>query len=141
MLCLPTVRRSERRVRQAADDILEQLGLAEFSDQLTSDLSTGTRRLLELAVIVAMGPRIVLLDEPSAGLAQAETQALAPVLLETKRQLHCSMMLIEHDMGLLRRLADRAIALDVGAVVAVGDPEDVLNHPQVIESYLGVAAP
>jgi branched-chain amino acid transport system ATP-binding protein len=141
MLCLPTVRQSERRVRQAADDILEELGLAEFSDQLTSDLSTGTRRLLELAVIVAMGPRIVLLDEPSAGLAQAETEAMAPVLLETKRRLHCSMMLIEHDMGLLRRLADRAIALDVGAVVAVGDPEDVLNHPQVIESYLGVAAP
>jgi branched-chain amino acid transport system ATP-binding protein len=141
MLCLPAVRRSERRVRQEADDILEQLGLAEFSDQLTSDLSTGTRRLLELAVIVAMGPRIVLLDEPSAGLAQAETEAMAPVLLETKRRLRCSMMLIEHDMGLLRRLADRAIALDAGAVVAVGDPDQVLDHPRVIESYLGVAAP
>jgi branched-chain amino acid transport system ATP-binding protein len=141
MLCLPTVRRSERRLRQAADEILEPLGLAQYSDQLTSDLSTGERRLLELAVIIAMGPSIVLLDEPSAGLAQAETEAMAPVLLETKRRLDCSMILIEHDMGLLRQLADRAIALDIGAVVTTGNPEDVLNHPHVIESYLGVAAP
>ena len=140
MLCLPTVRRSERRLRQAADEILEPLGLAQYSDQLTSDLSTGVRRLLELAVIIAMGPSIVLLDEPSAGLAQAETEAMAPVLLETKRRLDCSMILIEHDMGLLRQLADRAIALDIGAVVTTGNPEDVLNHPHVIESYLGVAA-
>jgi ABC-type branched-subunit amino acid transport system ATPase component len=141
ILCLPTVRRSERRLRQAADEILEPLGLAQYSDQLTSDLSTGVRRLLELAVIIAMGPSIVLLDEPSAGLAQAETEAMAPVLLETKRRLDCSMILIEHDMGLLRQLADRAIALDAGAVVTTGSPEDVLNHPYVIESYLGVAAP
>ncbi len=141
MLCLPTVRRSERRLRQAADEILEPLGLAQYSDQLTSDLSTGVRRLLELAVIIAMGPSIVLLDEPSAGLAQAETEAMAPVLLGTKERLDCSMILIEHDMGLLRQLADRAIALDSGAVVTTGSPEDVLNHPYVIESYLGVAAP
>ena len=141
IFCLPNVRRSERRLRQAADEILEPLGLAQYSDQLTSDLSTGVRRLLELAVIIAMGPSIVLLDEPSAGLAQAETEAMAPVLLETKRRLDCSMILIEHDMGLLRQLADRAIALDIGAVVTTGRPEDVLNHPHVIESYLGVAAP
>jgi branched-chain amino acid transport system ATP-binding protein len=141
MLCLPTVRRSERSLRNAADEILETLGLAQYSDQLTSDLSTGVRRLLELAVIIAMGPSIVLLDEPSAGLAQAETEAMAPVLLETKRRLDCSMILIEHDMGLLRQLADRAIALDLGAVVTVGNPEDVLSHPYVIESYLGVAVP
>jgi ABC-type branched-subunit amino acid transport system ATPase component len=140
VLCLPTVRRSERRMRREAGDILEPLGLAQYSDLLTSDLSTGVRRLLELAVIIAMGPSIVLLDEPSAGLAQAETEAMAPVLLETKRRLDCSMILIEHDMGLLRRLADRAIALDIGAVVTTGNPEDVLNHPRVIESYLGVAA-
>jgi ABC-type branched-subunit amino acid transport system ATPase component len=140
MLCLPNVRRSERRLRQAADEILEPLGLAQYSDQLTSDLSTGVRRLLELAVIIAMGPSIVLLDEPSAGLAQAETEAMAPVLLETKRRLDCSMILIEHDMGLLRQLADRAIALDIGTVVTTGIPQDVLNHPHVIESYLGVAA-
>jgi len=141
LLCLPRVRRVEHRLSQAADDVLEQLGLVEFSDQLTSDLSTGLRRLLELAVIVAMKPTIVLLDEPSAGLAQAETEAMAPVLLETKARLNCSMMLIEHDMGLLRRLADRAVALDAGAVVATGDPEEVLNHPRVVESYLGTAVP
>jgi ABC-type branched-subunit amino acid transport system ATPase component len=125
-------------MRQAADEILEPLGLTQYSDQLTSDLSTGVRRLLELAVIIALGPSIVLLDEPSAGLGQAETEAMAPVLLQTKRRLDCSMILIEHDMGLLRQLADRAIALDLGAVVATGSPEEVLNDPHVIESYLGV---
>jgi branched-chain amino acid transport system ATP-binding protein len=141
MLCLPNVGRTERRMRRAADEILEPFGLTQYADQLTSDLSTGERRLLELAVIIATGPSIVLLDEPSAGLAQAETEAMAPVLLETKRRLDCSMILIEHDMALLRQLADRAIALDLGAVVATGNPEDVLNHPVVIESYLGVAVP
>jgi branched-chain amino acid transport system ATP-binding protein len=141
LLCLPTVRRSERRMRQAADEILEPLGLTQYSDQLTSDLSTGVRRLLELAVIIALSPSIVLLDEPSAGLGQAETEAMAPVLLQTKRRLDCSMILIEHDMGLLRQLADRAIALDLGAVVATGRPEEVLNDPYVIESYLGVSVP
>jgi len=65
---------------------------------------------------------------------------MAPVLLETKLRLGCSMMLIEHDMGLLRQLADRAIALDAGAVVTTGSPDEVLNDPRVIESYLGVAA-
>jgi branched-chain amino acid transport system ATP-binding protein len=116
------------------------LGLGAFKDQLGSDLSTGLRRLLELAVIVAQRPSVVLLDEPSAGLAQAETEALAPVLRDIQAGLHCSLMLIEHDMGLTRALADRIVALDTGAVVAVGEPDEVLRHPRVVESYLGAAA-
>jgi branched-chain amino acid transport system ATP-binding protein len=137
LLCLPTVGRAERRLSREADEVLERVGLGAFADQLTTDLSTGTRRLLELAVIMAMGPNVVLLDEPSAGLAQAETAALGPVLLDTKEQLGCSMLLIEHDMGLARSLSDRMAALDAGALVTVGSPEDVLAHPQVVESYLG----
>ena len=116
------------------------LGLGDFKDQLGSDLSTGLRRLLELAVIVAQRPSVVLLDEPSAGLAQAETEALAPVLRDIRAGLRCSLMLIEHDMGLTRALADRIVALDTGAVVAVGSPDEVLRHPRVIESYLGASA-
>jgi ABC-type branched-subunit amino acid transport system ATPase component len=140
LLCLPRVSRSERRLNLAADEVLELLGLGDFRDQLASDLSTGTRRLVELAVMVAMKPSILLLDEPSAGIAQAETEALIPVLRQTKERLGCSIMLIEHDMTLMRNLADRIAALDTGAVVVVGPPDDVLNHPRVIESYLGAPA-
>jgi ABC-type branched-subunit amino acid transport system ATPase component len=140
MLCLPSVARAEKRVAVAAEEVIDMLGLGDYKDQLGSDLSTGLRRLLELAVIVAQRPSIVLLDEPSAGLAQAETEALAPVLRDIRAGLHCSLMLIEHDMGLTRALADRIVALDTGAVVAVGEPDEVLRHPRVVESYLGAAA-
>jgi branched-chain amino acid transport system ATP-binding protein len=140
MLCLPTVGRAEKRVAAAADEVVELLGLGDFKDQLGSDLSTGLRRLLELAVIAAQRPSVVLLDEPSAGLAQAETEALAPVLRDMRMSLDCSLMLIEHDMGLVRALADRIVALDAGSVIAEGTPEEVLSHPLVVESYLGAAA-
>jgi branched-chain amino acid transport system ATP-binding protein len=140
MLCSPTVGRAEKRVAVAAEEVIDMLGLGAFKDQLGSDLSTGLRRLLELAVIVAQRPSVVLLDEPSAGLAQAETEALAPVLRDIQAGLRCSLMLIEHDMGLTRALADRIVALDTGAVVAVGEPDEVLRHPRVVESYLGAAA-
>jgi branched-chain amino acid transport system ATP-binding protein len=140
MLCSPTVGRAEKKVAVAAEEVIDMLGLGDFKDQLGSDLSTGLRRLLELAVIVAQRPSVVLLDEPSAGLAQAETEALAPVLRDIQAGLRCSLMLIEHDMGLTRALADRIVALDTGAVVAVGAPDEVLRHPRVVESYLGAAA-
>jgi branched-chain amino acid transport system ATP-binding protein len=140
MLCSPTVGRAEKKVAVAAEEVIDMLGLGDFKDQLGSDLSTGLRRLLELAVIVAQRPSVVLLDEPSAGLAQAETEALAPVLRDIQAGLHCSLMLIEHDMGLTRALANRIVALDTGAVVAVGEPDEVLRHPRVVESYLGAAA-
>jgi branched-chain amino acid transport system ATP-binding protein len=140
MLCSPTVGRAEKRVAVAAEEVIDMLGLGDFKDQLGSDLSTGLRRLLELAVIVAQRPSVVLLDEPSAGLAQAETEALAPVLRDIRAGLRCSLMLIEHDMGLTRALADRIVALDTGAVVAVGAPDEVLRHPRVVESYLGASA-
>jgi ABC-type branched-subunit amino acid transport system ATPase component/MFS family permease len=139
LFCLPTVGRAEKRVAAAGDEVIERLGLTEQRDRLGSDLSTGQRRMLELAVIIAQQPSIVLLDEPSAGLSQAETEALAPVLLDTKERLNCSLMLIEHDMGLTRALADRIVALDTGAVVTVGLPDEVLRHPRVVESYLGSA--
>jgi branched-chain amino acid transport system ATP-binding protein len=140
MLCSPAVARAEKRVAVAAEEVIDMLGLGDYKDQLVSDLSTGLRRLLELAVIVAQRPSIVLLDEPSAGLAQAETEALAPVLHDIRAGLHCSLVLIEHDMGLTRALADRIVALDTGSVVAVGIPDEVLRHPRVVESYLGAAA-
>jgi branched-chain amino acid transport system ATP-binding protein len=139
LLCLPTVSRAERRVSSLADETIESLGLEPFRDQLISDLSTGTRRIVELAVMIALRPSILLLDEPSAGISQAETDNLVPLLAATQARLECSVLLIEHDIALMRRLASRIAAMDAGEIVAVGPPEDVLHHPKVIESYLGVA--
>ncbi len=140
LFCVPGVRGAEKRVAREVDEVLDWLGLGDYRDLLTSDLSTGTRRLVELSVIVAMRPSIVMLDEPSAGIAQAETEELIPVLRQTKEQLGCSMLLIEHDMGVMKALSDRVIAMDTGSVVVVGSPTEVLNHPRVVESYLGAAA-
>ena len=118
-------------------ELARKRGLAPYRDQLISDLSTGTRRLVELAVMVALRPRVLLLDEPSAGISAAETDNLVPLLLATKERLGCSVMLIEHDIALMRRVADRIAALDAGEVNAVGPADEVLLHPRVIESYLG----
>jgi ABC-type branched-subunit amino acid transport system ATPase component len=137
LLSLPRVSRAERRIASIADGIVDSLGLGPYRDQLTSDLSTGTRRLVELAVMVALRPRVLLLDEPSAGISAAETDSLVPLLLATKERLGCSVMLIEHDITLMRRVADRIAALDAGEVIAVGPADEVLHHPRVIESYLG----
>jgi ABC-type branched-subunit amino acid transport system ATPase component len=141
MLCLPTVSRAERRMARAADEVIDLLGLGDYRDHLTSDLSTGTRRLVELAVLVAMQPSILLLDEPSAGIAQAEALAMAPLLRATKERLACSVLLIEHDMALMRTLADRVAAMDAGRVLVVGPPDEVFQNPQVVEAYLGSTTP
>ncbi|MHB1912100.1 MAG: MFS transporter [Acidimicrobiales bacterium] len=140
LFCLPTTGRAEKKVRKIANEVIELLGLGDFADLLISDLSTGTRRLAELAVIVAMRPSVVLLDEPSAGIAQAESEQLIPVLKATKEHLGCSIMIVEHDMTVMKGLADRIVALDTGRVVVVGQPDEVLSHPLVVESYLGRAA-
>ncbi|HEX5265653.1 MAG TPA: MFS transporter [Acidimicrobiales bacterium] len=135
--CLPVVGRAERKVAVAVDETLELLGLTGTRDLLIGDLSTGTRRLVELAVMVAMAPRVILLDEPSAGIAQAESEALVPILLDTRDHLGATMMVIEHDMGVMRGVADRIVAMDAGRVVAVGTPDEVMHDPRVVESYLG----
>jgi branched-chain amino acid transport system ATP-binding protein len=90
---------------------------------------------------MASGPKVLLLDEPSSGIAQAETEALVPALRQIQAELGCAVLLIEHDMGVLRRLADRVVALDTGRVVAVGTADEVLAHPAVLASYLGVPDP
>jgi len=138
-LRLPWVTRAERRIKTKVDDLIGLMGLGAFRDKFVSELSTGSRRIVDLAVIMAHDPKVLLLDEPSSGIAQKETEALGPVLRDVQRQLGCSIIVIEHDMPLLVDLADRVIALDQGAVVVDGSADEVLRHPRVIESYLGGA--
>jgi ABC-type branched-subunit amino acid transport system ATPase component/sugar phosphate permease len=138
---LPMVRDTEEKVDKRVEQLLELLELGAFRDKFVSELSTGVRRIVELAAQMAAGPKVLLLDEPSSGIAQRETEALVPALRRIQRELGCALLLIEHDMGVLRRMADRVVALDTGKVVATGTPDEVLSHPKVLASYLGVTDP
>jgi ABC-type branched-subunit amino acid transport system ATPase component len=137
MLRAPWVRDSERRSRQRADEILDRLGLMPWADTLTGELSTGTRRICELAAQLAAAPRVLLLDEPTAGVAQREAEAFGPLLRRIRDELDCSVLIVEHDMPLLMGVCDRIYAMDTGQVIAEGTPAEMREHPEVIASYLG----
>ncbi len=136
-LRLPHAYDSERRCTDRASELIEMMGLERFRSKFVSELSTGTRRVLDLACVVAHSPRVVLLDEPSSGIAQREAEALASVIHRIRDDLGCAIAVVEHDMALLSSISDRLLALDQGCVIATGDPSLVLEHPSVIASYLG----
>ncbi len=134
---LPSNRRNERAATERAGALIEQFGLSDYRDKLIRELSTGTRRIVDLACVVAKQPAVVLLDEPSSGIAQRETEALGPLLLSIRDITGCALVVIEHDMPLLLSIADRVYAFETGMVVTSGPPEEVVHHPEVIRSYLG----
>jgi len=136
-LQLPASYESELAVMHKVDQLIELMGLGAFRQKLTGELSTGSRRIVDLACILAQDPKVLMLDEPSGGVAQKETEALGPLLLRVREQIGCSVLVIEHDMPLLRTICDEMVALELGGIIAQGTPEEVLEHPAVIESYLG----
>ena len=136
-LHLPAVQDSEEAVARRADELIAMLGLEAFRDKFVRELSTGTRRVVDLACVVAHGPRVLLLDEPSSGIAQREAEALGPLLERIRDELSTSLVVIEHDLPLLRSIADRLLALDLGVVIAEGPPETVVGDQRVIAAYLG----
>jgi branched-chain amino acid transport system ATP-binding protein len=137
MLGPPRVADSERMIHAGVDELIETMRLTAFRNKFVSELSTGTRRIVELACLLAHRPSVLLLDEPSSGIAQREAEALGPLLKDLRDRLGCAMLIIEHDMPLISSLADRLVALDLGRVVATGAPAAVLADAHVIESYLG----
>jgi ABC-type branched-subunit amino acid transport system ATPase component/predicted MFS family arabinose efflux permease len=136
-LHLPHVMLSERRVRNRVDELVDMVGLGAFRDKFVHELSTGSRRIVDLACVLAHEPAVLLLDEPSSGIAQREAEALAPLLTRVRDTLGATLLVIEHDLPLLTSIADRMIALDLGEVIAEGEPANVVRHPAVIASYLG----
>jgi branched-chain amino acid transport system ATP-binding protein len=136
-LRMPWVYDAERAVSARVDELLELLGLGAFRQTFVRELSTGTRRILDLACLLAHRPSVVLLDEPSSGIAQREAEALAPLLRRIRDATGAALVVVEHDMPLVRAVADRLVAMDQGAVVAVGPPDLVLHHPAVVAAYLG----
>jgi ABC-type branched-subunit amino acid transport system ATPase component len=127
----------EERIRAKTDEVVARLGLGDYAGKLAADLSYGTLRMAELACVLALEPELVLLDEPSSGIAQKETEALGPVLQDVRDELGATLILIEHDMPLIMGISDRIYALANGHILAEGTPEEIQADPEVVESYLG----
>jgi ABC-type branched-subunit amino acid transport system ATPase component/ABC-type branched-subunit amino acid transport system permease subunit len=136
-LCLPRSVRRERARRTEADELIDFLGLGRYADSPVAELSTGTRRIVELAGLLALDARVLCLDEPTAGVAQRETEAFGPLIREVRRELQASMLIIEHDMPLVMGISDRVYCLETGRVIAEGPPAAVRADPAVVASYLG----
>jgi branched-chain amino acid transport system permease protein len=128
---------SEAAVEARAKRLMSEMGLERFRDRFVSELSTGTRRIVELACAVAHEPRVLLLDEPTSGIAQRESEALGELLVGLRDQTGAAFVVIEHDVPLVSSIADRIACMHIGAVIAEGDTSSVLNDPAVLAAYLG----
>ena len=137
VLRLPLQVRTEAAVMQRVDELLDLFGLDRYAESLVSELSTGSRRLVDLAAVVAHQPSVVLLDEPSSGVAQREVEAMVGLLRTVRDRLDATMLVVEHDIAFIAELADRVVAMDRGAVLTSGPPGDVLASPLVVEAFLG----
>jgi ABC-type branched-subunit amino acid transport system ATPase component/MFS family permease len=136
---LPAARRSEQRAARRVEYLVDLLQLEAYADKFIAELSTGSRRLVDLACVIASEPRILLLDEPSSGLAQSEVEVLGPVVRRLAKETGCGILVIEHDMPLITALADHLIAMELGRVLLEGRPADIVSDPRVVQSYLGTA--
>ncbi len=138
-LHLPMVFEAEEVTTLRVGELIELMGLGDHANSFVRELSTGTRRVVDLACQVAHRPSVILLDEPSGGIAQREVEALAPVVLRLRDEMGASLVIVEHDIPFISAVSDRLLALDQGRVIATGRPDDVLAHPDVVESYLGTS--
>jgi branched-chain amino acid transport system ATP-binding protein len=136
MTGLPRSRQEERRIADKAMMLLDLVGLAQFCHDPAADLPMGAQKLLEVARALMASPRLLLLDEPAAGLNDVETTELA-VLLRAVRESGVTLLVVEHNMSFVMSSADQVIVLDAGVVVAQGNPGEVQRNPRVIEAYIG----
>jgi ABC-type branched-subunit amino acid transport system ATPase component/ABC-type branched-subunit amino acid transport system permease subunit len=137
VLGLPGRERSKDRM---ARELVGAMGLDSYRNKQIQELSTGTRRITEIACLIALQPTLLLLDEPSSGIAQRETEALGRLLQQIKDELDLTMLVIEHDIPLIMGLSDNIVAMDAGSVIAAGPPDVVRTDPAVVEAYLGGSA-
>lgn len=128
---------AERAKEQQARELVSFMRLDRYRDKQIRELSTGTRRICEIACLVALRPRLLLLDEPTSGIAQRETEALGGLLSDLKRQFDLTLLIIEHDIPMIMGISDRIVAMADGEVICAGTPQQVQSDPMVVESYLG----
>lgn len=137
LLFTPAARQSEIAHRERVEDVIDLLDLQEHRDARVGGLPYGIRKVVELGRALASQPRLILLDEPSSGLNPDETEDMSFWISDIRSQLGITVLMIEHDMSLVGMVSDRVLALDHGEVLAIGQPEEVMANPRVIEAYLG----
>jgi branched-chain amino acid transport system ATP-binding protein len=139
-LALPLAAREERRLADRADALIEEFRLDAVAERPVGELPFGVRKRVELARALAIGPKLLLLDEPAAGLNHEEVDGLAAEIRGIRDRRGVAILLVEHHMNLVMRVSDQVVALDFGRVIADGPPDTVRTHPEVVRAYLGSAA-
>ena len=137
LLFLPKVREQDLVFRQQVEDVIDLLDLQSYRDQIIGNLPYGVRKMVEVARALCLGPRLILLDEPSSGLNPEETEDLSFWIEDINEELDITVVMVEHDMNLVNQVSDRVLVLADGVVIAVGTPNEIQGHPDVLRAYLG----
>ncbi len=131
------VKEQEMRSHLRAEEIIDFLELQQYRDQVIANLPYGAQKTVEIGRALAMEPQILLLDEPSSGMTMEETEDLSFWITDIKEEFGITIIIVEHNMGLVTSLSDRVLALSFGEPITIGAPEAVMNHPEVMKAYLG----
>lgn len=137
ILRLPRFFKEEKRIKQKAFEIMEVLGISKYANEQATSLSYGSQRKVEIARALAAAPKLLLLDEPAAGMNPNETKELAQLLFDIRDKFDITILLIEHDMKFVNHLCDRVMVLDYGKTIFEGHIEDAIKDKEVIKAYLG----
>ncbi|MGB2203660.1 MAG: ATP-binding cassette domain-containing protein, partial [Pseudooceanicola atlanticus] len=140
MLFLPGIKQAEREHRHKVEEVIDFLDLQPYRDSLINGLPYGVRKVVEIGRALAIGPKLILLDEPASGLSVEETRDVAFWIEDMRRDMGLTVLMVEHDMSLVNQVSDRVLAVANGQPLAMGTPAEVQAHPDVMAAYLGTGA-